>query len=66
MRHTMATMMLAAGVHPKVVQQRLGHKPIRMALDRYSHVSTSMQDAAELLDQLLSFEARPKRGYDAV
>jgi integrase len=67
MRHTTATMMLTAGVHPKVVQERLGHKSIRMTLDRYSHVSTSMQqDAAKLLDELLSVEARPRRGHDAV
>jgi len=34
MRHTMATLMLAAGVHPKIVQERLGHATIQMTLDR--------------------------------
>lgn len=66
MRHSMATIMLAAGVHPKVVQERLGHKSIQMTLDRYSHVSMTMQqDAAAIIDQLLAQEARPKRGHDA-
>jgi len=41
MRHTMATLLLATGVHPKVVQDRLGHSSIQMTLDRYSHVSVS-------------------------
>jgi hypothetical protein len=37
-----------------------------MTLDRYSHVSTTMQqDAAEMIDQLLAPEARPNRGHDA-
>jgi integrase len=66
MRHSMATIMLAAGVHPKVVQERLGHKSIQMTLDLYSHVSMTMQqDAAAFIDQLLAPEARPNRGHDA-
>jgi integrase len=47
LRHTHATHMLAAGVHPKVVQERLGHSSITMTLDLYSHVTPGMQrDAA--------------------
>jgi integrase len=66
MRHTMATILLAAGVHPKVVQERLGHSSIQMTLDRYSHVTTSMQqDAADVLDGLIGDGARPGRGQDA-
>jgi integrase len=42
MRHTMATILLAAGVHPKIIQERLGHSSIQMTLDRYSHVSMTM------------------------
>jgi hypothetical protein len=54
MRPTMATVLLAAGVHPKVVQERLGHSSIQTTPDRYSHVSMSMQqDAATMLDQLI-------------
>jgi integrase len=65
MRHTMATMMLAEGVNPKVVQERLGHASIQMTLDRYSHVTLNMQeDAAALLDALLNEDSRPKRGQE--
>jgi integrase len=47
LRHTHATHMLAAGVHPKVVQERLGHSSITITLDLYSHVTPGMQrDAA--------------------
>ncbi len=54
LRHTAATLMLALGVHPKIVQERLGHSNIGMTLDRYSHVSMDMQrDAADRLDEAL-------------
>jgi integrase len=47
LRHTHATLMLGAGVHPKVVQERLGHASIQITLDTYSHVMPGMQaDAA--------------------
>jgi integrase len=55
LRHTNATVSLAAGEHPKIVQERLGHSTISMTLDRYSHVTESMQrEAAARLDALLS------------
>ena len=39
-RHTHATLMLKQGVHPKIVQERLGHSTISTTLDTYSHVLT--------------------------
>lgn len=45
-RHTHATALLLAGVHPKVVQERLGHATISITLDTYSHVIPTMQKAA--------------------
>jgi len=55
LRHTSATLLLTAGVHPKVVQERLGHSQIGITLDTYSHVMPSLQlEAAEKLDALLS------------
>lgn len=39
-------MLLSEGVHPKIVQERLGHSKIAMTLDRYSHVTMVMQDQA--------------------
>lgn len=54
LRHTSATLLLAAGVHPKVVQERLGHSQISVTLDTYSHVLPTMQkEAASKLDQML-------------
>jgi len=55
LRHTAATLMLEQGVHPKVVQERLGHADITMTLNTYSHVMPSMQEsAAEKMDALLN------------
>jgi integrase len=55
LRHTSATLLLSAGVHPKVVQERLGHSQISVTLDTYSHVLPTMQrDAADKLDQVLN------------
>lgn len=61
LRHTHATLVLQAGVHPKVVQERLGHSSIIVTLDTYSHVIPAMQeDAAELVARLVHPSARPK------
>ncbi|MEX2253836.1 MAG: tyrosine-type recombinase/integrase [Acidimicrobiia bacterium] len=46
LRHTCATLLLQAEVHPKVVQEMLGHSSIAITLDIYSHVVPSMQDEA--------------------
>ena len=55
LRHTHATLLFKAGVHPKIVQERLGHSQISLTLDTYSHVIPSMQEeAVEKLDELLS------------
>ena len=54
LRHTAATLMLRAGVHPKVVSERLGHASVGITLDTYSHVLPDMQaDAAEAVEALL-------------
>ena len=45
-RHTHASLMLKQGIHPKVVQERLGHSSIQMTLDTYSHVAPGIQEAA--------------------
>ncbi|MAE11164.1 MAG: hypothetical protein CL876_04525 [Dehalococcoidales bacterium] len=45
-RHTHASLMLKQGVHPKIVQERLGHASIQLTLDTYSHVVPGIQDAA--------------------
>jgi len=54
LRHSAATILLAADVHPKKVQELLGHSSISMTLDLYSHVIPSMQqDVADKMDDLL-------------
>jgi len=45
-RHTHASIMLKQGIHPKIVQERLGHASIEMTLDIYSHVTPGLQEAA--------------------
>jgi integrase len=46
LRHTAATLMLGRGVHPKIVQEMLGHSTITQTMDTYSHVLPDMQDQA--------------------
>jgi integrase len=48
LRHTHATLMLRQGIHPKIVQERLGHATISITLDTYSHVTPGLQQAAAL------------------
>jgi integrase len=50
LRHAHATALLRAGVHPKVVQERLGHSSIRVTMDIYSSVLPGMQ--REAIDRL--------------
>lgn len=55
LRHTAATLLLVQGVHPKIVQEMLGHASISLTLDVYSHVTPSMQtEAAEKMQAVLS------------
>ena len=57
LRHIHATMLLKAGVHPRIVQERLGHSSIATTLDIYSHTVPGLQKAvAERLDALLPKE----------
>lgn len=44
--HTHATLALRAGIHPRVVQERLGHANVSITLDTYSHVDLELQAAA--------------------
>ncbi|MCA0331670.1 MAG: site-specific integrase [Actinobacteria bacterium] len=55
LRHTHATLALRAGVHPRVVQERLGHANVSITLDTYSHVDIQMQaDAAARVAALVT------------
>ena len=60
LRHTMATLALSAGVHVKVVSERLGHSTTQITLDTYSHVLPDLQrEAAEALDAALHRRREP-------
>lgn len=45
-RHTHATLLLADGVHAKIVQERLGHESVKTTLDTYSHLIPGIQEIA--------------------
>lgn len=70
LRHTHATLLLADGAHPKVVQERLGHASITLTLDTYSHVVPGMQEkVSQRLDALLTDNiqiGRPEPTVDMV
>jgi integrase len=48
LRHSHASLMLKQNVHPKIVQERLGHSTIAITLDLYSHITPGLQEAAAL------------------
>ena len=55
LRHSHATALLKAGVHPKVASERLGHSRVALTLDTYSHVIPGMQeDAVARIDAVFS------------
>jgi hypothetical protein len=60
LRHTFATLQLAAGTNPKIVREALGHKKVAITLDRYSHALPTLHTKAMArLDAILG------RGADA-
>jgi integrase len=61
LRHTHATQLLKSNVHPKIVQERLGHEDISTTLNLYSHVLPGMQDAAARSVDLALREALHER-----
>ena len=46
LRHSHATLALRAGIHPKVVSERLGHATVSITLDTYSHAIPALQEEA--------------------
>lgn len=54
LRHTNATLSLKAGVHPKIVSERLGHSSIAITLDLYSHVTPGIsREAAATVESMM-------------
>jgi len=55
LRHTAASLLLAQGVHPRVVMETLGHSQISVTMNKYSHVLPVLQrDAANKMDAILA------------
>ena len=53
LRHTAASLAIAAGAHPKTIQQRLGHSSIVVTMDRYGHLMAGVdQQLADDLDRM--------------
>jgi integrase len=55
LRHGCASLLLAAGVPPRMIMGVLGHSQISLTLNPYSHLSPALeQDAADALDRMLA------------
>jgi integrase len=63
LRHTAATQLLRRGVHPKVVQELLGHSTISLTLDTYSHVAPALH--AEVATHMEALFVRVQPGIMA-
>jgi integrase len=54
LRHTAATLLLAQGVHPRVVMDLLGHSQIAVTMNTYSHVVPALRkEAADKMEAVL-------------
>jgi integrase len=59
-----ATILLTEGIHPKVVQEMLGHSTIGATLDIYSHVAPALHsEAAAHFDSVLGAASGPRRKF---
>ena len=63
LRHSTATLLLTIGVHPKIVQELLGHSQIFVTLDIYSHILPTLQK--EAMQQFNDVLAYPSDGRSA-
>ncbi len=55
LRHSCATLLLAQGVHPKLVQETLGRSTYLLTMDTYSHMIPQLRnEVADQMDEILS------------
>jgi integrase len=60
LRHSYASLMRKADIHPKIVRENLGHSTIAMTLDIYSHVAPGLKEtAADKINGLLEIKKLP-------
>jgi integrase len=63
LRHSHASHMLASNIHPKIVQERLGHSSIAITMDIYSHLMPNMQgEAAAAVDGVMRAAINKRSG----
>ena len=61
LRHTCVSLLIAAGVHAKAIQERLGHSSIQITMDRYGDLLPSLDEAAtDALDAIHAASLSPK------
>jgi integrase len=65
LRHANASLLLKAGAHPKVVQERLGHSTIAITMDLYSHLVDGMETTAAAKIDAVFAAAKPIRQQSA-
>jgi integrase len=60
LRHGAASLMVEAGEHPRVIQQRLGHATARLSMELYGHVSEAAgREVATYADKPVTCEFAP-------
>jgi integrase len=58
LRHSFATSLLVAGVHPKIVSEAMGHSSVAFTMDRYQHVAPTMgEQVAAAIEKSLGGES---------
>jgi integrase len=59
LRHSAASLLVAEGVHPRVLQAILGHSSMRLTMEIYSHASTALlEEGAMAMDRALGVQVR--------
>jgi integrase len=65
LRHTYASSLISEGLHPKVIQARLGHKSIVETMDTYGHLFPDQnEETADALDRRFGAVDQPGRNDD--
>lgn len=53
LRHSCASLLLSLGVHPKLVQETLGHSSYQLTMDTYSHMIPALRtEVADRMDDI--------------
>jgi integrase len=59
LRHTHASLLIAQGLHPKLISERLGHSSIKLTMDTYGHLFPGAdREAASHMDKIFAESAK--------